>query len=84
VTVLMPPSRTRDNVASLLLCGHHFRASREALRAVGATAYDEAGRMILGPDCPEDFQLWDAVTQPPLDGAVTSGAVTSGIDPPAG
>lgn len=73
VTVLMPPSRTRDHVTSLLLCGHHFRASREALRAAGATAYDEAGRMVLGPDCPDDFQLWEARSLPPPDEVSTPG-----------
>jgi len=30
----------------LLLCGHHYRVSQAALRAAGATAYDQAGAAI--------------------------------------
>jgi hypothetical protein len=30
----------------LLLCGHHYRVSRAALRAVGADVYDRAGALI--------------------------------------
>jgi hypothetical protein len=31
----------------LLLCGHHYRAGRAALRAAGATVYDEAGVPVM-------------------------------------
>jgi hypothetical protein len=31
----------------LLLCGHHYRVSLAALRAVGADAYDETGALIM-------------------------------------
>lgn len=60
VTVLMPPGPGRSHVTDLLLCGHHFRASRQALRAVGATAYDETGQLVMGPgflDEPADWSL---------------------------
>lgn len=42
VVVLMPPSPTRRHYIDLLLCRHHYRASRQALSAAGA--------MVLDPD----------------------------------
>ena len=36
VVVVVPP-------ADLLLCGHHYRAARTALAAVGASAFDRSG-----------------------------------------
>jgi hypothetical protein len=30
----------------LLLCGHHYRISRAALRAIGADVYDQTGTLI--------------------------------------
>lgn len=30
----------------LLLCGHHYRVSHIALRAIGADIYDQAGALI--------------------------------------
>ncbi len=50
VTVIMPPAPGRPHQVELLLCGHHYRASRAALRAVGATVYDEAGLPIMTAD----------------------------------
>jgi len=35
--VLMQPSAARPHVTELLLCGHHYRASRDALAAARAT-----------------------------------------------
>ena len=43
----MPPAPGRLHPVDLLLCGHHYRAGRAALRAAGATAYDEAGVPIM-------------------------------------
>jgi hypothetical protein len=40
VRVVMPASPARAHETELLLCGHHFRASREALSAAGAAVYD--------------------------------------------
>ena len=37
VRVIMPPTETRPHRTELLLCGHHYRASRQALAAVNAT-----------------------------------------------
>jgi hypothetical protein len=48
VTVIMPPTPSRPHPVDLLMCGHHFRASRAALLASGATAYDEQGAVIMG------------------------------------
>jgi hypothetical protein len=47
VTVIMPPATGRSDPVDLLLCGHHWRAGRDALRAAAATAYDEAGILIM-------------------------------------
>jgi hypothetical protein len=40
VRIVMPPSPTRGHETELLLCGHHYRASAEALSAAGAAVYD--------------------------------------------
>ena len=48
VTVMMPPTASRPYPMDLLLCGHHYRVSQAALRAAGATAYDQAGAAITG------------------------------------
>src|SRR5581483_6227348 len=40
VRIVMPPSATRRHETELLLCGHHFRASRETLAAAGAASYE--------------------------------------------
>ena len=47
VTVIMPPAPGRLHPVDLLLCGHHYQAGRAALRAAGATVYDEAGVPIM-------------------------------------
>jgi hypothetical protein len=36
VQVIMPPVPVRPRRTDLLLCGHHYRASRQALAAAGA------------------------------------------------
>lgn len=64
VTVLMPPGQGRSHVTDLLLCGHHFRASRPALHAVGATAYDEAGHLVMGPGFPDEPADWSLGAPP--------------------
>ena len=50
VRVIMPPARGRPHPVDLLLCGHHYRVSRAALRAAGAVAYDEGGLQITDRD----------------------------------
>jgi hypothetical protein len=37
VQVIMPPAPERPHETDLLLCEHHFRFSREALAATGAS-----------------------------------------------
>ncbi len=49
VVAVMPPGPGRDHVTDLLLCGHHYRASRWALLAAGATVYDKAGHTVMPP-----------------------------------
>ena len=46
VTVVMPPTASRPYPIDLLLCGHHYRVSQAALRAAGATVYDQTGAAI--------------------------------------
>jgi hypothetical protein len=46
VTVIIPPGPGHPLAEDLLLCGHHYRASRAALRAADAVVYDEAGKLI--------------------------------------
>jgi hypothetical protein len=36
VQLVMPPTQVRPHDTDLLLCGHHYRASRTALAAAGA------------------------------------------------
>jgi hypothetical protein len=43
VRVIMPPAANRANPVDLWLCGHHYRASLEALRAAGAIVEDLTG-----------------------------------------
>jgi hypothetical protein len=50
VRVIMPPGPGRPGPVDLLLCGHHYRVSRAALRAAGAIVYDEAGLLITDRD----------------------------------
>ena len=42
VRVVMPPTADRPHETELLLCGHHYRASRAALSAAHASVYDLA------------------------------------------
>src|SRR5271169_4017591 len=44
VRVVMPPTAERRHSVDLLLCGHHYRVSRQALAAAGARIEDLPGR----------------------------------------
>lgn len=44
--VVVPPSACRPHPSELLLCGHHYRVSRESLARIGAAAYDALGRLV--------------------------------------
>jgi hypothetical protein len=43
VRVVMPPTAERPHETELLLCGHHYRASRAALSAAHASVHELAG-----------------------------------------
>jgi hypothetical protein len=43
VVALIPASPGRPHQTDLLLCGHHYRISKQALAAVGATVLDLNG-----------------------------------------
>ena len=49
VVAVMPAAPGRGHATDLLLCGHHYRASRAALAAAGATVFDGAGRTVIPP-----------------------------------
>ena len=40
VRVIMPPIPGRPHAVDLLLCGHHYRISRQVLAGAGAAVYD--------------------------------------------
>jgi len=43
LNVIMPAAPDRPHAPELLLCGHHYRRSRRALAAAGATMLDPNG-----------------------------------------
>ena len=46
--MIMPSAPGRPHPVDLLLCRHHYRVSRAALKAAGATAYDDTGTLLAG------------------------------------
>ena len=46
VRVMIPPSADRPRPAELLLCGHHYRSSCEALIRAKASIYDRTGSLL--------------------------------------
>lgn len=44
--VVMPASVDRTRPVDLLLCGHHYHASRERLATLGASVYDRSDSLI--------------------------------------
>ena len=46
VVAFIPASAGRPHRTDLLLCGHHYRASRQALAAAGATVVDLDGTPV--------------------------------------
>jgi hypothetical protein len=48
IIAVMPPTASRPHPTDLLLCGHHYRASRHTLELAGATVLDLAGRPTAG------------------------------------
>jgi hypothetical protein len=43
---VMPPTPGRDHPTELLLCGHHYRASRSALAEADTAVFDFDGMRI--------------------------------------
>ncbi len=52
VVAFIPASPGRPHRTDLLLCGHHYRASRHALAAAGATVVDLDGMPVAGSHWP--------------------------------
>jgi hypothetical protein len=50
VAAVMPPSPGRDHATDLLLCMHHYRASRDSLAAAGAVVTDRSGHVLQAPE----------------------------------
>ncbi|MBS2965030.1 hypothetical protein KGA66_18380 [Actinocrinis puniceicyclus] len=46
VMAILPLTEPGGDPADLLLCGHHLRASRVALRAAGAVVFDASGDVV--------------------------------------
>jgi hypothetical protein len=53
VRVTVPPTLARPHETEVLLCGHHYRASRQSLAAAGA-------RVRQLPGTPGDTAAWIA------------------------
>ena len=50
MVAVMPPAPGLDHPTDLLLCGHHYRASRSALAAAGAVVFELGGLSERTPD----------------------------------
>lgn len=50
VRVTMPATATRPHITELLLCGHHYRVSLQALSAANATVTEIRGPAGSSPD----------------------------------
>ena len=59
VRVTMPPGPSRRHSTELLLCGHHYRVSRQALAAAGAVVREL-------PGTPADVSSWIGAYRPDL------------------
>ena len=54
VVAVLPAGNGRPAETDLLLCGHHYRASKATLAATGATILDVRGGELAGDDWPGD------------------------------
>jgi hypothetical protein len=53
VLAVIPPAAGRPDPTDLLLCGHHYRASRRALASAGVMVLDMNGSLVLGEAWPQ-------------------------------
>jgi hypothetical protein len=53
VIAVLPKTSARPALADLLLCGHHYRRSRDALFGAGATVLDINGARLTAGIWPE-------------------------------
>ncbi len=72
VRVIMPPTPQRRHSVDLLLCGHHYRVSRQALAAAGARVENLPGMAgaaaaALLPSSHQDYA--GLTTSPPAETA---------------
>jgi hypothetical protein len=58
VVAVMPPVPSREHQTELLLCGHHYRASRQALAAARAVVVDMTGVPLAGYNWPGGLATW--------------------------
>jgi hypothetical protein len=52
VVALLPATASRPHRTDLMLCMHHYRASRQGLARAGATVIDETGHVLAEPGAP--------------------------------
>lgn len=50
VIVVMPPGADRSHPTDLLLCGHHYRESGQALAKAGAAVFSLSGAAVTSDD----------------------------------
>jgi hypothetical protein len=67
VIAVMPPVKGRRHSTELLLCGHHYRASKRALAAAGATVWDMNSASVTddGWALPEGARVAGGAVSPP-------------------
>jgi hypothetical protein len=81
VRVVMPATATRPHPVELLLCNHHYRVSRAALRAVGATAYDPDGVVLMSGIADAGIEVPEAGAEP---SRLTADTASGNSRPPHG
>ena len=79
VIVIMPPGPGRPHPTELLLCGHHYRASRHALEAAGAGIFNLDGASLAA-----DIWLLAPAAEDQAPGAGSGTAMSRPASPPAG
>jgi len=61
VRVVLPTVHGGEACGQLLLCAHHYRASRVHLAEQRASAFDAANRLICGGESSVPVDLWPPV-----------------------